>query len=188
MKRLLLTLSVVLCWLFIHEPLRAADILSFTSSPSSWVGQGRTLTLTSPTTSFSAYRYFNQGAYTNAVRLTAGDYTLYLVGPGYTLPTEGFYPNATRWPFMESGAGMAFSGEGRGNNTLTGYFNVLQAVYNSSGNITSFAVDFMQYDECIQARWVSGKFRYHSDVPIPEPASALLMLLGAAWMGAKRKR
>jgi len=178
MKRLIFALCAASSWLFINEPLMAANILYFTSSPSSWVGQGQTLTLTSPTTSFSAYRYFDQGAYTNAVRLSAGDYRLSLVGPGYTLPMEGFYPNATRWPFMESGAGMAFSGAGRGNNTLTGYFNVLQAIYNSSGNITSFAVDFMQYDECIQTKWVSGKFRYNSEVPIPEPCTLVLLALG----------
>jgi hypothetical protein len=167
----------------------AANILYFTSSPTSWVGNGQTLTFASPTTAFSTRRYFTQGAYTNAVTLHAGDalgYNLTIVGPNKTLPVVGFYANATRWPFMDSGAGLSFRGNGRGDNTLTGYFNVLQADYDINGNIVSFAVDFMQYDECVTADWVSGSFRYNSNIPVPEPTTIALLTLGGLAL-SKRK-
>src|SRR5436305_111228 len=120
----------------------AADIFYFTSSPSSWVGHGLTQTYNSVT----SFRYYSQGAYTNAVEFSAGGFDLFLVEPNSSLPTVGAY-NATRWPFMGSGAGLDFSGNGRGDNTLTGSFNVLQADYDASGKIAAFAVNWTQYDE-----------------------------------------
>jgi hypothetical protein len=181
MKRLILAVLAALGWLFINEPLKAADILYFTSSPTSWVGHGQTRTFTSPATAFSARCI---GHTNNAVELSFDDktdwYYLDLIGPGKTLPTVGFYPDATRYPFNDSGAGLSFYGDGRGDNTLTGYFNVLQADYDTSGNIVSFAADFKQYDECVTANWVSGSFRYNSSIPIPEPCTILLFGLGAA--------
>lgn len=127
MKRLIFVLLVAFGWLFINEPLKAAYILYFTSSPGSWVGQGQTLTLTSPTTAFSGY-YTNEVGHMKVVSLKAGGiggYELQLIGPNLTLPTVGFYPNATRWPFMGSGAGLAFSGDYRGDNELTAFFEKL---------------------------------------------------------------
>ncbi len=169
MKRFIPVILPALVWLFVTETLQAEDMLYFTSAPGSWIGQGQTLTFTSPTTTFSVYRYFDQGAYTNSVHLSAGGYGLALVGPDYTLPTVGMYTGAVRWPFMGTGAGLCFTAPGRCNNTLTGYFNVLQADYDISGNIVSFAVDFMQYDEGVTANWVSGSFRFNSTISEGEP-------------------
>src|SRR5438874_6337252 len=134
----------------------AATLFSFTSSPSAWVGGGQTLTFTS----VSASRTGNLGAYTDSVHLTASGYELAIVGPGRTLAHVGFYPGATRWPFMGSGPGMAFTAPGRGDNTLTGWFNVLQADYDVSGQPTAFAVDFVQYDEGNVTWWNRGSIRF----------------------------
>jgi hypothetical protein len=187
MKRLILVVLVMLSWLFINKPLKAANILYYTSSPSSWVGHGQTVTFTSPATAFSSSRI---GHTNNGVELIFDDgqdwYYLDLVGSNSTSPTVGFYPDATRYPFNGSGSGLSFFGDGRGDNTLTGYFNVLQADYGISGNVVSFAVDFTQYDEGVKANWVSGSFRYNSNIPIPEPCTLLLLGLGAV-MVAKRR-
>ncbi|HEX3626434.1 MAG TPA: hypothetical protein VH280_13540 [Verrucomicrobiae bacterium] len=158
------------------NPLSAADILYFTSSPGSWIGQGQTLTFTDPS-QFSVSRYYNQGAYTDALQFSVGGYDLFLVGPNYTAPTAGLYPDATRWPFMGSGAGLSFDAPGRGDNTLTGEFNVLEADYDASGDILSFAVDFTQYDEGVAADWVSGSLRYNSTIPVPAPEPAGLAII-----------
>ena len=169
--------------------LPAADILYFTSSPGSWIGQGQTLTFTDPA-DFSVSRYYNQGAYTDALQFSVDGYYLFLVGPNYTVPSVGFYSSATRWPFMGSGAGLSFEAPGRGDNTLTGDFNVLQADYDASGNVLSFAVDFTQYDEGVTADWVSGSLRYNSTIPVPapEPADLAILAAGLATLSLSRWR
>lgn len=177
-------LYVVLTFTFIINNAiisHAANILYFTSSPTSIFSYANSLILTSPTTTFSAYRYSSDEGYSaNGVKLWANPYSGYslaIVGPNNSLPIVGFYSNATRFPFMGSGPGLAFSGNGRGNNTLTGYFNVLEANYDINGNVLSFAVDFMQYDRGVQTDWTSGSFRYNSNIPINEPTTIALLAL-----------
>jgi len=128
------TIAIAIFLVGATTQLFAADVLYFTSTPGSWIGQGQTLTFRSPATAFSTFRYHDQGAYTNAVQLRAAGYELAIVGPNFTLPTVGLYNNATRWPFMGSGPGMAFTAPGRGDNELTGYFHVRQAEYNPDGS------------------------------------------------------
>lgn len=159
--------------------LSAQNILYFTSSPGSWIGQGQTLTFTDPA-DFSVSRYFSQGAYTDALQFSVDGYYLFLVGPNYTVPTVGYYSDATRWPFMGTGAGLSFEAPGRGDNTLTGNFDVLQADYDANGNVVSFAVDFTQYDEGVTADWVSGSLRYNSTIPVPAPEPTGLAILTAS--------
>jgi len=187
MRNFTLTVLAVLGAFSSLHRAHATDIFYFTSSPGSWIGAGQTITLSSPSTSFSASRYYDQGAYSDAVTLSAGGYDFYVVEPNYTLPTVGFY-NATRWPFMGTGAGMALLSPGRGDNTLTGWFNVLQADYDSGGNVVSFAVDFLQNDEGNTANWVSGSWRYNSTIPVPEPSGAALFTLGTAAVLVLRKK
>jgi hypothetical protein len=143
----------------------AATFFSFSSSTGSWIGQGQTLSFSSVT----ATRTGNLGAYTDSVHLSASGYALAIVGPSMTLAQVGFYPGATRWPFMGSGPGMDLTAPGRGNNRLTGWFHVLQADYDASGQPVAFAVDFAQYDEENVANWTRGSIRFNSDVPAPGP-------------------
>jgi hypothetical protein len=152
-------------------PINAATFFSFTSSPTAWIGGGQTQNFTS----VSASRTGNLGAYTDSVHLTAGGYELAIVGPGPTLARVGYYPGATRWPFMGAGPGMAFTAPGRGDNTLTGWFNVLQADYDLSGQVAAFAVDFVQYDETTVTRWNRGSIRFNSDIPAPGPSPSMLI-------------
>jgi hypothetical protein len=162
---------------------RGQDVLYFTSSPLSAVGGGLTETLT-PQNGYtvSLRQYGDQGAYTNAVEFDVTQSTDYwildFVGPNQTLVTPGLYANATRWPFQGSGAGLSFVGDGRGDNSLTGDFDVLQADYDNEGQLQSFAADFVQYDNGNPNDWNMGSIRYNSAIPVPEPSG--LVLLGVA--------
>ncbi|HEY5915558.1 MAG TPA: PPC domain-containing protein [Verrucomicrobiae bacterium] len=136
----------------------AATFFYFTCSPTAWVGGGQTLTLTN---NFSATRYGN------LLSFSTSGYELEIIGAGSSLPTVGFYPGASRYPFSGSGVGMAFTSPGRGDNTLSGWFNVLQADYQTNGQVAAFAVDFVQYDETIVTRWNRGSIRFNSIIPVP---------------------
>ena len=95
---------------------------------------------------------------------------------------------ATRYPFQAPGvAGMDFSALGLGNNTLTGFFDVLEIERDPSGAVLHLAVDFTQYDGGFTERWERGSLRINSEVPIaPEPAAIVLVLLSAAILRAMR--
>jgi hypothetical protein len=171
MKRILLGGLILLGARCFIPSVNAATFFSFSSSPTAWVGNGQTLSFTS----VAASRTGNLGVYTDSVRFTASGYELDIVGPGPHLAQVGFYPSATRWPFMGSGPGLSFTSPGRGDNTLTGWFNVLQADYDQTGQVAAFAVDFVQYDEGTVTRWNRGSIRYNSDIPAPGPLPPMLI-------------
>jgi hypothetical protein len=168
------------------QQLYAANVFYYKSSPTAWVGAGKTETLTPGTGYlFSGFKYESQGAYTNAMGFTVRTddfselWNLYFVGPNLTPPNVDLYTGAKRWPFQGNSPGLSFFGNGRGDNTLTGEFRVLESSY-SGGTVQKFAVDFMQYDEGNLNRWNWGSFRFNSDIPItpiPEPMSLLLLSL-----------
>jgi hypothetical protein len=99
-------------------------------------------------------------------------WNLELAAPEGASLSVGSYANATRWPFQETTApGLTFSGNYRGNNRLTGSFNILESNVADDGTF-SFAVDFLQYDEESTNAWIKGAIRYNSEVPVnltPEP-------------------
>lgn len=168
----------------------AATEFFYTSSPQSWVGYGQTVSVTPAMGfDFTASRNFDNGVSfaindfaTNlnfqATRWWHLDFSAPLDAP----LSVGNYARATRWPFQATDApGLNFDGNGRGNNTLTGSFQILEATYAASGEVLTFAADFRQYDEGVQGWWNMGSIRYNSDIPIspiPEPSTALLLCAG----------
>src|SRR5262249_58512668 len=113
-----------------------ADItgLYFTSSPLSWIGQGQTRLIT-PADGFTFTR--TGGAGGGRVSISATSPSVYwqvdFVGPNGTLPGVGSYPDAQREGTQSPGhPGLDFSTTGRGNNTLTGHFEVLEADFDAS--------------------------------------------------------
>lgn len=102
----------------------------------------------------------------------------------------------TRFPFNPTNlAGFDWGGYGRGCNTSTTYFEILEAKY-TDGKLTSLAVDFTQFEEVRTTvglsletnRGAFGSFRYNSTVAIvPEVSSFAITLLGCIGF-LKRRR
>ena len=176
-------------------------VFYYTSSPSSWVGQGETVTVT-PTDgfAFNVNRNFDNGV-SFAINdfLTNPDFQktrwwyLDFAAPFNALLTVGYYDHATRWPFQDAeNPGLSFSGNGRGNNMLTGFFEVLEAVYDVDGTVLKFAADFTQFDEGFADWWNKGAIRFNSDVPlfssVPEPATGIVLMIALALVAIAYRR
>ncbi|MDP9403874.1 MAG: thrombospondin type 3 repeat-containing protein [Actinomycetota bacterium] len=81
----------------------------------------------------------------------------------------GPYEGATRYPFQSpTSPGLDISGSGRGCNTLTGRFDVLQAVYHRNGSLKRFAADFEQHCEGATPA-LRGAIRYNASTRLPPP-------------------
>lgn len=88
----------------------------------------------------------------------------------------GFYDMATRFPFNSpTRPGLNFSGNGRGNNKLGGWFDVLEVEYGTLNDILKLAVDFRQFDESESMIGPStfGSLRINSNVALNYSGQAL---------------
>jgi hypothetical protein len=177
---------------------RAETAFYFTSSPTSWVGRGDTRLYTFPSASISAYRTFDQGTNTNSIRfsITRGEpgtdwWYVDLVGPSRTLVGVGTYSDALRFPFNGDHPGLSFDGNGFGDSTLTGSFQVFEVAFHSNGQLLRFAADFTQYDRGRLADWSFGSIRYNSLIPltiVPEPSTLVLSVLAFAALPTRRRK
>jgi hypothetical protein len=120
--------------------------LYFNSEPEDYIGGGRTQTFTEANALLAPQRnsangvsvWVETGTFWNADLAGADGATLF----------PGAYEAAERFPFQPPGSpGLSMSGDGRGCNTLTGRFDVLEAVYAADGSVQQFAADFEQHCE-----------------------------------------
>jgi hypothetical protein len=187
--------------------------LYVTSSPESWVGGGATFLVTpADGFEFSYYRSFDYSIsfavndfQTNPDSWSTRWWYLDIAAPLWKSPQVGSYPCARRYPFQGyREPGLSFMGNGRGNNVLTGSFEVLEATYAADDSILALAFDFIQFDEGIASWWNVGSFRYNSTVPLtssfqvpvpeyclPEPSSCGLLCTAIVaylvWMSRRPK-
>lgn len=101
----------------------------------------------------------------------------------------GFYNNATRFGFNSpTRPGLGFSGNGRGNNTLGGWFDVLAVEYSESNEVLSLAIDFRQFDESEEMLGAStfGSLRINTDLELNYSGNALsqVPVPAAVWLFA----
>lgn len=194
------SMFLLLCIALLPAPSFAGMILSFESSKSSWVGQGESHTV-SPN---DGYIFSGgQARFDNSLTFRVASlnspfgpewdplsgerynyWSLDLAAPFDQVLGLGLYENTARYPFQANDQpGLTFSGNHRGNNRNSGFFEILEISFDNLGNVGSLAVDFTQYGETNMDWWINGKFRFNSDIPIsgatvPEPSVIYLFAIG----------
>lgn len=105
-----------------------------------------------------------EGNVGNLIQFQGGGYSYEFQATSGRLLEVGNFTNAVRFPFNELNQnGLSVSGNGRGCNTLTGYFYILEAVYEQfSGSPIHIAIDFEQHCEGGDAALL-GRIRYNSE-------------------------
>ena len=120
--------------------------ISMDSETGDYIGQGQQYILGLNDGAFTV-----DSAYADHVRvLFRGEdtWSFNFAAPDGTGLTAQTYWDATRYPFNDpSVPGLSVSGAGRGCNTLTGNFSVLEVVKDVNDNFASLAVDFEQHCE-----------------------------------------
>lgn len=152
--------------------------LTMTSDPGDFVGQGLSYSYSVPATAFSVQ---NGG---NLVRVdTSGPggprdfWNLAFQDPAGQQLQAGTTYQAQRWPFQPANlAGLEVFGQGRGCNTLTGSFTILNIAYGPFGYLESFDATFEQHCEGGAAA-LRGEVEFAT--PTPPPALALTVSANA---------
>lgn len=151
---------------------------SYVSQAGDYIGQGQTRSFTPADGAFTATKNFDNGVSLSVLNIPSFFWYLDFSAPGDVPLTPGHYPLATRFPFqLPSSPGLSMGGDGRGCNTLTGEFTVIDVVYGAGDAIVSFAADFEQHCEGM-APAVFGSIRYNF-VPPPFTVSPTAFSVGA---------
>ena len=128
------------------------SFLSFRSQTGDCIGGGQSLTFTPTESQFSSMVNQDNREIAVSVSPPGSFWFLNMAAPAGQQLVPGTYQGATRWPFQEpSTPGLDFSGDGRGCNTSTGQFQVLEAVYAPLGYVQRFHATFEQHCEGAEA-------------------------------------
>ena len=152
-------------------PAAAESWLHVDSDPGDYIGQGKRQTWTDRDGVFTASPDWANGA---NISFIAPGYTvwwyLHFTAPFGERLQPGVYLNATRWPFQDDdNPGLDVSGDGRGCNQSSGWFQVLEVSYGPGGEVRSFAADFEQHCEFGEPA-LRGGVRVNSSIPFtPTP-------------------
>ena len=126
----------------------ASGSFSFSGDPGDWISGGGSY---SYSTSNGDTMNVSGSASTVSISVDGanGDWWyLYFDAPdGQTLSPGTTFTDATRYPFNGSGAGLSRSGNGRGCNTLTGSFTIINSVFGPNGYVQTFDATFEQHCE-----------------------------------------
>jgi len=156
------------------------------SSPSSWVARGYSDYTVSPDLgwTFGASRNFDNGIGPNLLGpalpgTSVSSWRLNFAAPNNAEIIPGFYDDFARFPFQNSSQpGLEFSSTGRLDNRASGFFNVLEATYDTNGDVLSFAADFTHYGEQNLNNWAIVEVRYNATIPEPKTMVLAVLSLG----------
>jgi hypothetical protein len=130
-----------------QQPLNAS--LSFVSDPGDYIGGGQARLFTLDD-AFITSRYSDNGGHfgLTVFPFSGGFWFLDFAAPQGSQLVPGAYEGAVRYPFQSpSQPGLSLSGDGRGCNTLTGRFDVLDAAFGPNGYIERLHARFEQHCE-----------------------------------------
>jgi hypothetical protein len=129
----------------IFDPNINVTVFSVYGQPGDFIHPSQLL-LTPPDGTFTAARNFDNGV--NVSIWASDEWFTDFAAPNNAILTKGTYANAQSYPSQAAGSpGLTVYGAGRGCNTVSGNFNVLQATYDTAGNVKTFAADFEQHCE-----------------------------------------
>src|SRR5262249_12018802 len=140
-----------------HPPVTAAPLagsfLSFVSESGDYIGGGQSLSFTPDTATLNVSASADLREFHLQVFPFAGSFWfLDLAASTGQQLQPGVFEGATRWPFQAASVpGLSFSGDGRGCNTLTGRFDVLEARYGANAYIERVHATFEQHCEGVSA-------------------------------------
>jgi hypothetical protein len=121
--------------------------LTFVSEPGDYIGGGQTFTRTEADGTFTALHQSGLWIRFEAPSLSSW-WDIHLAAPNGGQLRRGPYEGATRWPFQSpTKPGLDVTGSGRGCNTSTGRFDVLEVEYAPDGTLMRFAADIEQHCE-----------------------------------------
>ncbi len=161
--------SVVVNQPFTIGPSAPVSSLTMQSDPGDWVGGGQSYNLTSANATIQVSANVTTDPNVVGIRVssptTGNNFGLSFKAPGTAPLMPGTYSNAARYPFEGPNTpGLDVSGDGRGSNTLTGQFTIVQAVFNASGTVQNFDATFIQHSEGA-APALKGEIRYNFIAP-----------------------
>lgn len=176
MKRNLLFLFFLALSLLTTRANAQVTSLTLNSDPGDFIGGGQSLFLTPADGTFSATTNFDSGV---SVSLFGPVHFWFLdfAAAGDVPLTVGTYTGATRFPFQAfSQPGLSVDGDGRGCNTLTGSFTVVEINYGASGGVNSFDALFEQHCEGATPA-LRGEIRFNAHPVVAVTAPSTLTIL-----------
>jgi hypothetical protein len=147
----------------------AENLIYFYSEEGDYIGGGQERWFTDADGSFainsSFFVPFNGGTVYFDGNQPVTWWDLDFRAPDNDVLVPGFYPNAQRAAFADPGhPGIDFGGSGRGCNTITGEFTVLDIAFDGAGEPYRVAIDFVQHCEGFTPA-LRGKVRFNTGIP-----------------------
>ncbi len=123
--------------------------IQMTSDPGDYIGQGRSYNLSTGITATSSNNGSLVRVHYQNPNIGTDYWDFSFESPGTNVPlTVGTYTGAVRYPFNPEGTpGLSVTGQGRGSNTLTGFFTIHAISISALGQVQSFAASFEQHSE-----------------------------------------
>ena len=174
-----LSLTAAVGGLLLSDPAHAQTVssgsFSFSGDPGDWISGGQSYSYS--TGNGDSLNVSSNNGSTVSISLNGanGDWWfLDFDAPGTQVLTAGTYSGATRYPFNGDGAGLSLDGNGRGCNTLTGSFTIIDAVFGPMGYVQTFDATFEQHCEGGDP---AARGEVHISNPPPPPALELGLIV-----------